>query len=269
MFLNFPLDLAIIPYCGVDLSWMEDGKRTTWESWHIMTMGMKPPPWVTCRLIGWMLEFVGEDNKEKNNPFRWDKVILNLPGDPCYDPNLPRVYKWNEILQTIACDVKVFVDDFRITGPSFVSTTRATRRLETRMGYLGTQDATRKRRRVTQRPGEWTGSIVTDVKVVGLFVTLSKKKWKKAQNIIQKWRNNTRTSLEYEINLKELERDVGFLVHISMAFPSMKPFLRGFYLTLNSWRKDRSSEGCKMPWRVYRVFMSLGRKAGFGEDESH
>ena len=40
--LHFPLDLAIRPYCGVDLSWMEDGKRTTWESYHRMTMGMKP-----------------------------------------------------------------------------------------------------------------------------------------------------------------------------------------------------------------------------------
>ena len=91
----------------------------------------------------------------------------------------------------------------------------------------------------------------------------------KVQSILQKWRDKIRTGSEFEINLKELERNVGFLVQISVAFQSMKPFLRGFYLTSNSWREDRSSEGCKMPWRVYRVFMSLGRKAGFGEDESH
>ena len=72
-----------------------------------------------------------------------------------------------------------------------------------------------------------------------------------------------------KLNLKELERDVGFLVHISMAFPSMKPFLRGFYLTMNSWRKDRSSEGWKMPWRVYKMFVSLGRKAGVDEKDEH
>ena len=51
IFLNFPLDLAIRPYCGVDFTWMEEGETVTWESWQRMTMGMKPSPWVTCRLI--------------------------------------------------------------------------------------------------------------------------------------------------------------------------------------------------------------------------
>ena len=49
-----------------------------------------------------MLEFVVGDNKENNNPFRWDKAILNFPGDPGYDPYLPRIYKWNETLKYIA-----------------------------------------------------------------------------------------------------------------------------------------------------------------------
>ena len=68
MFLNFPLDLAIRPYCGVDVSWMEDGNKVTWESWTRMAMGMKPSPWVTCRLLGWMLEFVVG--------IRWKRRIL-------------------------------------------------------------------------------------------------------------------------------------------------------------------------------------------------
>ena len=65
---------------------MENGKKTTWESWYRMTMGIKPSPWVTCRLIGWMLEFVVGDKKDINNPFRWDRVILNLPGHQDYNP---------------------------------------------------------------------------------------------------------------------------------------------------------------------------------------
>ena len=210
MFLNFPLDLSIRPYCGVDVSWMEEGKKTTWESWSRMTMGMKPSPWVICRLIGWLLEFVIGDHKDEMNPFRWDSLILNLPGDPDYNPELPKVYKWNNSLQSIACDVKVFVDDFRITGPSFRTSTHATHRLETRMGYLGIQDATRKRRRVTQRPGEWTGSIVTAVEGVGLFVTISKKKWKRVQGILEKWKIKIGVTKGASLNLKELERDVGF-----------------------------------------------------------
>ena len=269
MFLNFPLDLAIRPYCGVDVSWMEEGKKTTWESWHRMAMGMKPSPWVTCRLIGWMLELVVGDKKDAKNPFRWDTVILNLPGDKDYDPNLPRVFKWNDMLQSIACDVKVFVDDFRITGPSYTATTLATHRLETRMGYLGIQDATRKRRKVTQRPGEWTGSIVTAVEDVGLFVTITKTKWSKVQNILKKWEEKVRNDTQPRVNLKELERDVGFLVHISMAFPSVKPFLRGFYLSMNSWRQDRDSAGWKMSWRSYRVFLAMGRREGTLTEDAH
>ena len=83
---------------------------------------------------------------ELSNPFRWDHVIMNLPGNPNYDPGMPRVYKWNNIVSTIACDCKFFCDDFRITGPNEDLTKRATHRLETTMSYLGIQDATRKRR---------------------------------------------------------------------------------------------------------------------------
>ena len=41
---------------------------------------------------------------------------------------------------------------------------QATHKLEITMSFLGIQDATRKRRKVTQRPGEWTGSIILTVK---------------------------------------------------------------------------------------------------------
>jgi hypothetical protein len=248
MFFNFPLDLSIRPYCGVDLSWIDEGEKVTWESWHRMTMGMKPSPWVTCRLIGWMLEFVVGDKKEKGNPFRWDSVILNLPEDPKYNPNMSRVYKWNDMLQTIACDIRVFCDDFRIIGPTLADTIQATHRLETRMGYLGIQDATRKRRRVTQRPGEWTGSIIIPVEDVGLFVTVSKKKWQKARDILGRLWDLMSSKDEVELIVKDLEREVGFLVHLSMAFPLMNPFLRGFYLTMNSWCGDRDSHGWKCPY---------------------
>ena len=33
-----------------------------------------------------MLEFVVGDKKDINNPFRWDRVILNLPGHQDYNP---------------------------------------------------------------------------------------------------------------------------------------------------------------------------------------
>ena len=36
-----------------------------------------------------------------------------------------------------------------------------------------------------------------------------------------------------ELELKYLEQKVDFLVHLSMAYPLISPFLEGLYLTMN------------------------------------
>ena len=132
MFLNFPLDLRMRKYCGADISWMKKDGSQFWECWHRMAMGMKPSPWVTISLLSWMMEIVIGDVKEISNPFRWDSVNMNLPGSEDYNPSLPRVVKWNERENAIACDCKFFCDDFRIIGPTRELTKLATHRLESR-----------------------------------------------------------------------------------------------------------------------------------------
>jgi hypothetical protein len=93
MFLNFPLDLRIRAYCGVDLTWIKDSDQTVWECWQRMAMVfLRSSPWVTTRLVAWMVEFVVGDKACPHNSFRWDRVILNLPGDSDYNPAMPRVY---------------------------------------------------------------------------------------------------------------------------------------------------------------------------------
>ena len=268
MFLNFPLDINIRKYCGVDMSWMREDGKTMWECWNRMAMGMRPSPFVTIRLLMWMMEIVVGDRKEPSNPFRWDYIVLNLPGSKKYDPTKPRVYKWNAKAECIACDCKFFCDDFRIVGPSRLLTKAATHKLETTMSYLGIQDATRKRRKITKRPGEWTGSIVLAVKDVGLFVTISQKKWKRVQNILNRWKEKFEEDEELPtVDYKQLECDLGFLVHVSMTYEKIKPFLRGFYLTMNSWRKGRDKEGWKLSNKAYQFFLRLGRKTSDAEDE--
>ena len=108
MFLNLPLDLRMRKYCGVDISWMKKDGTQLWECWHRMAMGMKPSPWVTIRLLSWMVEIVIGDVKEISNPFRWDSVRMNLPGAEDYNPALPRVVKWNERENATACDCNFF-----------------------------------------------------------------------------------------------------------------------------------------------------------------
>ena len=266
MFLNFPLDINMRKFCGVDLSWMQEDGKTLWKCWNRMAMGMKPSPFMTIRLLMWMMEIVVGDRSERQNPFRWDYVVLNLPGTVTYDPSKPRVYKWNTQSQTIACDCKFFCDDFRVIGPNEALTKRATHKLETTMSYLGIQDATRKRRKISQRPGEWTGSIVLSIKDVGLFVTVSEKKWKRAKEILDRWKIKFVVSDEPNLNHKDLEKDLGFLVHLAMSYPNIKPFLRGFYLTLNSWREGRDKAGWKLSNQAYQLFLQLGRRS---DEEDH
>ena len=156
-----------------------------------------------------------------------------------------------------------FVDDLRTIGACFALVQCATHRVETMMGYLGLQDATRKRRPNSQTPGEWTGSKSVAIPKVGLFVTVSQKKWDKARGIIASLLDDfeSETALR-EFNLKELEQKVGFLVHLAMAYPLMLPFLRGLYLTMNSWRNGRDANGWKLSGRAYTSMMSEMRGAG-------
>ena len=52
------------------------------------------------------------------------------------------------------------------------------------MVYLGLQEDTRKRRPNYQMPGEWIGYITLLLKNVGLFITVYKRKWGRAKEII-------------------------------------------------------------------------------------
>ena len=263
MFLNFPLHPHIRPHCGVDLSWQLKGKGCKWERWNRMAMGMSPSPWVCTRLMGWMMEMVKGDPKQPGNPFGWNSVILNLPGMETYNPSMPRCYKWNEETQSLATDVHWFMDDFRTCGASEEAVQAGTHKLESMMSYLGIQDATRKRRNHGQHVGEWVGAISVSVENIGLFQTVSEKKWNKAKEMISDLLSKFENSYDrVDLNHKDLERKTGFLVHLSMVFGEIAPFLKGFYLTLNSWRAGRSAEGWKLSARDYEYWMTSMQREG-------
>ena len=83
--------------------------------------------------------------------------------------------------------------------------------------------------------------------------TVQKEKWIKAQTIVRKWKERLSTQGEApELNHKELEKDVGFMCHLSMTFDNFRPFLKGWYLTLNSWRPNRDERGWKLKDKDWR-----------------
>ena len=46
-----------------------------------------------------------------------------------------------------------------------------------------------------------------------------------------------------KIHYKTTEQLVGFIVYVAQTYTNLFPYLKGIYLTLNSWRKGRDSEG--------------------------
>ena len=78
--------------------------------------------------------------------------------------------------------------------------------------------------------------------------SVSQEKWTKGKDIVQNLFNLIKEH-PFErpiLNRKLLERHTGFLNHMSMTFEDMTPFLKGLYLTLNSWRSKRDDEDWKL-----------------------
>ena len=209
--------------------------------------GMKPSPFNSVRSYYFAEEFARGNPRLEENPMRYDQVILNCPGSSTYNPSLPRVMKWNDIASAIAGDVVTFVDDLRASGYSFENGWQVARQIASRLQYLGIQDAPRKRRPSSQKPGAWAGAVF-QIDPDKIIKTVTQEKWDKARRIIAELlaecvlAEDNRPTLHY----KELESKVGFLMHLGMTFDSFVPFLKDIYLTLNSWRPQRDENGWKV-----------------------
>ena len=164
-------------------------------------------------------------------------MILDYPGTPSYNPTIPRVYKWNEVAKAIAGNQKTYVDDTRPIGHNEDNCNALIHQIETGMAYYGLPEATWKRKPAMQRQGAWAGSRSISIKGIGLFAQAMKSKWSKVQGILRHYQAlfNTSESLP-QLNLKSLAEDVGFLVHVSLTYSAMRLYLKGFFLSMNSWR---------------------------------
>ena len=66
-FLNFCLDPALRPYCGVDLKGYF--KDAAWEGWTRCMMGLKPSPYVCIKGQLLATEVVMGDRRDPTYPF--------------------------------------------------------------------------------------------------------------------------------------------------------------------------------------------------------
>ena len=252
MFLNYFLDEDLRKFAGVDVREI-GGKQ--WERWERTLMGFRPSPFVCTQTFAWGETLIRGDRLAVDNPLRWDRVIMNLPGKEGYDPSMPWVYKWDDVNNRMASDFVCYIDDIRGLGGTERACRATTRRVASYINYLGQQDAPRKRRPPSKEPGAWAGAMCLS-KPDGLYVTCTKAKWEKAKAMIEHWRDASEEKGKM-LDAKQMERDVGFLVHISRTFPAIFPYLKGFYLTLNSWRKGRTDEGWKYSMAEWRAALGL------------
>jgi hypothetical protein len=51
---------------------------------------------------------------------------------------------------------------------------------------------------------------------------------------------------ESALDYKQLQSNRMFMVYVTQAFPSFKPYLKGFYLSLETWQEGQDSDRWKM-----------------------
>jgi hypothetical protein len=260
MFLNYFLDPRLRPRAGVDVTEMFDGttaqegtkkhenKRMIMR-WDRSLMGVRSSPFNCVRAYLVSEDVIKGDRHSTSNPLRWDKVMFNLPGTSNYNPVLPWMYRFDSSRQLMAAFVISYVDDLRTGDQSGKEGgDLVIHHVASRLNYLGEQDAPRKRKEATQRPEAWAGSVIEAQRMEGVFVSISQEKWERVQQILVRYQEriaNHATGV-VEVDYKQLEKDTGFLVHVFMTYENLRPYLKGFYLTLNGWRFDRDEEGWKL-----------------------
>jgi hypothetical protein len=187
------------------------------------------------------IEYAKGKPDDPRSPFRFHMVKLNLPCMPNYDPSQPRVQKLT-IELTPAGEVIVYVDDGRCWGRDEAHTNECMRWIISRLEFLGVQDAKRKRRLVSQRPGAWAGGVIfSDQGVLRKF--LSQKRWDKGKTLTTQLLESCRESGDFDRKFMLSAR--GFLVCVSMLYEFLTPFLKGLHLSAESWREGRDEEGWK------------------------
>ena len=240
-------------------------------------MGWTFSPFSAVRFYYLAEEMVRGDRRNERSPLGWSKVILNLPGDKKFHPSLPRVMKWNDLLQRMTGDVKAFVDDLRASGYDEEHAWQVARWLCSRFQYLGLQEAARKRRPPARVTGAWAGTIFSTVEGK-IAVSVSKEKWVKARKMVQELLAlfppditlDSSPEKYPDLSYKRLEQVRGFWCHISMTYPIFTCYLKGMHLLLASHWPGRDEDGWKIPDNQYVAFLyKKYEKGNLSEDELH
>eukprot|EP00978_Attheya_sp_CCMP212_P007530 scaffold17431_cov52-Attheya_sp.AAC.1 len=207
-------------------------------------MGLRSSPYQAVQGVAFAEEVVRGGRTQPTNVFRWDRVILNLPGSDDYTPALPWVFKVRDDDGSIAADVHGFMDDFRTSGKDKKDGWLAARRMGSVSSHLGLQEAARKRRESTQRPGAWIGAVLR-TGAFGVFAIVTEDKWDKVRAHFDELLEMINSDSE-KMNRLRMEQQIrGFVNHVAMTYSWMTPNMIGVHLTIDGFRPGRDEAG----WR--------------------
>jgi hypothetical protein len=80
----------------------------------------------------------------------------------------------------------------------------------------------------------------------GVVVLPSQEKWDRMKTICEHLWSLLEKGETY-LDFKRFGSDRGFMVYVTQAYPGMKPYLKGFHLSLETWRGGCNSKGWKLP----------------------
>lgn len=205
-------------------------------------MGLKDSPYRSIQMAMTAKSIAYGKKRDPNNPFQWEKAVLNLPGQLDYNPTMPWVYKRRRDGH-LASEIYLYVDDGRPTGFDRFQCWKASRRFCSTCSFHGIQDASRKRTSPSRTPGPWAGSVLhTDGKLVAL---VSQKKWDKMKAMVEELESMLKSRADGKVSHKRLEQIRGFAIYVSRTYDWMPPYLKGLHLTIDSWREGRLKDGWK------------------------
>ena len=120
---------------------INSNKHTIWERWTRCTMGFHPSPYQCIQGV----LYIRGDPLDPGNIFRFNTVLLSLPGSSNYNPSKPWVMKWRTFENLQACNMFIYVDDCQSSGPMADECWLTSCRIGSLLNHLGNQDAPRKR----------------------------------------------------------------------------------------------------------------------------
>ena len=182
---------------------------------------------------------IAGNHLDPTNPFGWIEVRLNLPGSLEYDPSKPWVYWLCSETGCLTSFYGVYIDNIGTRGATEADFRDVTCQVASLVNYLGQQDTLQKRRAPSRTPGAWAGAMCRSLAKDGLYVTCLQEKWTKGKQKVMAWYDLVVEQGHTELNYKDLERDVGFLVILNQTFPMIFPYLKGLNECLETRLRSR------------------------------